>query len=583
MLYEAAPTAEAGNSYFFEHPIQWIEIQTLQQIPSAFAAIEKAKSEGFWIAGYLGYECGYHWEPAGAPNFQPSSDLPLGAFGVYRPPTVPVHSGVQQSACGLTDVTLSLSREEFEKQFRHIQQWIADGDTYQVDLTCRVEAVYSHPADVLFSHMMLRQPVAFGAMLNIGGKVILSASPELFFQLERRKLRVRPMKGTSRRGTDETEDAVLANGLANDEKNRSENVMIVDLLRSDIGRIAKFGSVRVEDLFTVERHPSLLQMTSTIVGELREDISLYELFRAIFPSGSIVGAPKVRTMQIIRQLEGRDRGVYTGAIGYIKPDGDAVFSVAIRTAVLSESRVSIGVGAGITAGSNSNSEFEECLLKAKFLEDRSFELLESIRWESGSCQLLSLHMKRIERSARRFGFVFDQQSIRLAISGHASQLASDGAWKLRLAMNSAGICTITSSRIQTDTPSIPKVRLWPVPIHSSDVWLQHKTTRRILYDRALALAEKAGCVDAVFQNERGMVTEGAIHSILVRSGHIWRTPPLEAGILPGVFRQHLLRIRPEIREEDIHVGELSEADEIYLMNAVRGLRRVELQKEMLRL
>jgi para-aminobenzoate synthetase/4-amino-4-deoxychorismate lyase len=150
-------------------------------------------------------------------------------------------------------------------------------------------------------------------------------------------------------------------------------------------------------------------------------------------------------------------------------------------------------------------------------------------------------------------------------------------------MNSAGICTITSSRIQTDTPSIPKVRLWPVPIHSSDVWLQHKTTRRILYDRALALAEKAGCVDAVFQNERGMVTEGAIHSILVRSGHIWRTPPLEAGILPGVFRQHLLRIRPEIREEDIHVGELSEADEIYLMNAVRGLRRVELQKEMLRL
>ncbi len=583
MLLESAQDAgtESARSYFFEQPVQWIEIRTLEQVPEAFTAIEQAIADGFWVAGYLGYECGYHWEPAAAAHFEASGGLPLGAFGVYRAPVSPVPSVAEQNSCGLTDVALSLSLEQFTEQFDRIQQWIAEGDTYQVNLTCRVEAAYSHGAEVLFAHVMQRQPVEFGAMLNVHDRVILSASPELFFQLSGRELRVRPMKGTSRRGVDSAEDDRLAAALASDEKNRAENVMIVDLLRSDIGRIAKTGSVRVEDLFKVERHPSLLQMTSTIVGELREEMSFYELFRALFPCGSIVGAPKVRTMQIIRELEGRDREVYTGAIGYIKPNRDAVFSVGIRTAVLEEGRLSMGVGAGVTAGSKADQEYAECLLKAEFLRDRSFKLIESLRWEPGGCALLDLHLKRLERSAQYFGFAFDRESTERVIADYASELEGDGAWKLRLVMNAAGVCSVSATRIKEESSAVLQARLWPGPMRSSDPWLQHKTTRRTLYDEAVRVAHAAGCVDAVFLNEYGMVTEGAIHSILVRHGSVWRTPPLSAGILPGVYREHLLAMRPEVLERNVHVDELWSADEIYLMNAVRGSRRVELKRGFL--
>ena len=583
MLFESAQRArtEPACSYFFEQPARWIEIRMLEQIPEAFAAIEQAVADGFWVAGYLGYECGYHWEPVAAPHFEVLDGLPLGAFGVYRAPVYPVPCVADENSCGLSDVALSLSPEQFTEQFNRIQRWIAEGDTYQVNLTSRVEAAYSHSAEVLFAHMMQRQPVDFGAMLNVNDRVILSASPELFFQYRGRELRVRPMKGTSRRGLDAAEDDRLAAALASDEKNRAENVMIVDLLRSDIGRIAETGSVRVEDLFKVERHPSLLQMTSTIVGELRADMSFYELFRALFPCGSIVGAPKVRTMQIIRELEGRDRGVYTGAIGYIRPGRDAVFSVGIRTAVLEQGRLSMGVGAGVTAGSDADAEFEECLLKAEFLLDRSFELIESLRWEAGGCALLDLHLQRLERSARYFGFAFDRESTQRAIAVYASQLAGDGVWKLRLVMNAAGASSVSATRITEEASAVLQARLWPEPMRSSDPWLQHKTTRRSLYDKALRIAQEAGCVDAVFLNEYGMVTEGAIHSILVCHGSVWRTPPLSAGILPGVYREHLLAMRPEILEQDIHVDELWSADQIYLMNAVRGLRRVELQRGLL--
>lgn len=583
MLFESARGSEREcvRSYFFEHPLEWIEIRTLGGISQAFSTIERASAEGLWVAGYLGYECGYHWEPTAAPLFQASNDLPLGAFGVYGASVEPSRRAGTEVTCGLTDVSLSLSSAQFQENFRKIQQWVSDGDTYQVNLTCKIEAAFAQSPDVLFAHMMRNQPVEFGAMLNVGGRVILSASPELFFQSRGRELRVRPMKGTSRRGRNPAEDDELAAILATDEKNRAENVMIVDLLRSDIGRIAEMGSVQVEGLFNIERHPSLLQMTSEIRATLREDVSFYELFRALFPSGSIVGAPKVRTMQIIRELEGRDRGVYTGAIGYIAPQRNAVFSVGIRTAVLNKGQFSMGVGAGITVGSNVEAEFEECLLKGEFLRDRSFELIESMRWESGRCELLDLHMERIERSARFFGFPLDVASARLAITDFGNRLSPVGAWKLRMMMKSSGACKVSGHRLEEGTTVALQARLWSAPVPSSDPWLRHKTNRRYLYDKALGIAQEAGCVDALFFNEHGMVTEGAIHSILVRHGTIWRTPPLSAGVLPGVYRRHLLANRFDIREEDIRVDELWNANEIWLMNAVRGLRRVELREEPL--
>jgi para-aminobenzoate synthetase/4-amino-4-deoxychorismate lyase len=582
MLFESATAPGSTSSYFFEDPVRSIEVRSPEEMPAALLAMERALDEGLWVAGYFGYECGYHWEPRAGRNFQPAGDLPLAALGMYRSPTIPVVPSTPQPGCGLAAVVPSLSPQQFDERFSRIQRWITAGDTYQVNLTFRVEASYSDGADLLFAHMMQAQPVAFGAMLHAGGRVVLSASPELFFRLEGRKLYVHPMKGTARRGRDRAEDDQFAAGLARDEKNRAENIMIVDLLRSDIGRIAETGSVRVEGLFEVERHPSLMQMTSRVTGTLNPEVSLYQLFGALFPSGSIVGAPKVRTMQIIRELEARDRGVYTGAIGYITPEREAVFSVAIRTAVLEQGKVSMGVGAGITSGSQSEAEYAECLLKADFLLDRSFELIESLRWERGCCELVDLHLERLRNSAEFFGFPFDGGSMRAAIERKASQLAAGEVQKIRLTLNSAGAYRITGSRIDPDSFSPLKVRLWADPMQSGDSWLQHKTTRRVLYDEASRVAQEAGCVDAIFSNEFGMLTEGAIHSVLLCHGDRWRTPPLSAGVLPGVYRRHLLSTRPEIREQDVAVDELWTADHIYLMNAVRGLRRVLLETGLLR-
>ena len=583
MLFEKAQESkkDLSQSLFFENPVRWLQADELDQIPSLFTAIERARSEGFWAAGYLGFECGYHWEPKVAPGFSPNSRLPLGAFGIYRAPAKPLLDGAEQMTCGLTDITLSLSFAQFKDRFERVQEWIRAGDTYQVNLTCQIETAYSQGAQELFAHMMQRQPVEFGAMLNINDRIILSASPELFIHKCGHEVTLRPMKGTSRRGRDFTEDESLAAALSRDEKNRAENAMIVDLLRSDVGRVAKIGSVHASDLFKVERHPSLLQMTSSVQGELREDVSLHDLFRAIFPSGSIVGAPKVRTMQIIRELEERDRGVYTGAIGYIEPEGNAMFSVAIRTAVLEDGRLSMGVGAGITSDSNAASEYNECLLKAEFLSDRSFDLIESMRWKEARCELLDLHMKRIVGSARFFGYPFDENATRSLLANHVNQLPAALAWKVRLLLSPNGACALSAAAILNESPASLFVRLWHQPMRSSDPWLQHKTTRRYLYDRALACAQKVSCVDALFVNEDGMVTEGSIHSILVRHGDVWRTPPLSAGILPGVYRRHLLRTRPEVLERDVRVEELQTADEIQVMNSIRGLRNVTLQQEPL--
>ncbi len=347
--------------------------------------------------------------------------------------------------------------------------------------------------------------------------------------------------------------------------------MIVDLLRSDLGRVAVAGSVQVETLFEVERFPSLLQMSSEIRAELRPEVDLYALFAALFPSGSIVGAPKVRTMQILRELERRERGVYTGAIGYVEPSGDAVFSVAIRTGVLADGRFTMGVGAGITWDSIAEDEYAECLLKAEFLEDPP-RLIETMRWEDGRCALLPLHLDRLRRSAGALGFALD--GVEAALATHTGPLPSSGPWKVRMAVARDGTVEFSTPEPVPGDGEPLRAMLWPERVRSGDPWLAHKTTRRALYNRAVRAAREQGCVDALFRNERGAITEGAIHNVLIRTGEQWRTPPLACGVLPGVFRAHLLRTMPELREEAFGFEALLAADEVWLCNAVRGMRRV---------
>ena len=511
------------------------------------------------------------------PNYKPASTtLPLAAFGIYAEPTLCTLSPLQSPhEAGLIDLAASFTPERYAQQFDLAQQYISAGDTYQLNVTGEVRAPYPGDPAELFAHMMAAQPVDLGAMLHIGSCHILSASPELFFHQRGREIVVRPMKGTAPRGSTPSEDDRLASSLAADEKNRAENVMIVDLLRNDLGRIAEFGSVLPDKLFTVERLPSLLQMTSEICATLRPGITPYRLFAALFPSGSIIGAPKVHSMQLIRSLEQRDRGVYTGAIGFWSPRSEALFSVAIRTVVLDSGQLTMGVGSGLVADSIATSEYNECLLKADFLRDQDFGLIETMRWQPGRCDLLEFHLDRLQSSAEHFHFCFDRGAVRRAIEQQATSLDAQTPYKLRLVLDHRGVCSFnTAESIVPEDPATPlRVQLWAKPIDSTNSMLQHKTTRRAFYDHAYAEARRLGFADVLFTNEHGHITEGAIHNIFVRHNDQWRTPAITAGVLPGVYRRHLLSTHPEIVEANLTPESLQTADELWLTNAVRGVRK----------
>jgi para-aminobenzoate synthetase/4-amino-4-deoxychorismate lyase len=319
-------------------------------------------------------------------------------------------------------------------------------------------------------------------------------------------------------------------------------------------------------------------MTSEIRATLRPEITPYRLFAALFPCGSIVGAPKVHSMQLLRSLEQRDRGVYTGAIGFWSPHGEALFSVAIRTAVLDSGQLTMGIGSGIVADSIATSEYNECLLKADFLRDQSFGLIETMRWQHGRCDLLQLHLDRLQSSAGHFHFRFDRESIRRTIERQAAGFNADMPYKLRLVLDHRGACAFNPPEPITDQNPATQLRihLWPTQVDSSNPLLQHKTTRRTFYDQAYAEAILQGLADIVFMNELGHITEGAIHNIFVRHGNQWRTPPATSGLLPGVYRRHLLTTRDNIAEANLTVQDLRAGDEIWLTNAVRGIRKATL-------
>jgi para-aminobenzoate synthetase/4-amino-4-deoxychorismate lyase len=582
ILLEASSVTAGSHerSFLFRNPVEWLEARDLSELPIFFQKLEAARAQGLWSAGYFSYECGYHFEPRAALNFIPNQqDLPLAAFGLYLAPTIfTADRSPSGPARGVESPTLAISCEHFQQKIKVIQAYIESGDTYQVNLTDQVQARYPGSALDLFAHMMEAQPVEFGALLRLGDRYILSASPELFFRVQGRHIVVRPIKGTAPRGRDAREDAARMEALANDEKNRAENVMISDLMRSDLGRVAETGSVRVGKLFAVERLPSLLQMSTEITATLRRDVTLYQLFASLFPSGSIVGAPKVRTMQIIQELEGRPRGVYTGSIGYFAPNGESAFSVAIRTAVLQGERLHMGVGAGITYDSLAGEEYQECKLKAEFLKDNSFSLIESMRCEGGKCLLLPLHLERLQNSADYFGFRFPRTELTAAIESAVRESSDRRASKLRLELRRDGSWTLSKLGLLEDEPALLRAILWPEPVQSGDRFLRHKTTRRALYNHAAQVSHERGYIDAIFQNERGIVTEGAISNIVVKHGDCWLTPPVDAGVLPGVYRTSLLKRMPEIQVVEFSVEQLLGADEVWLTNAVRGMRRVVIER-----
>ena len=574
------------HSYLFTDPINILIARELHEIPQVFTQIESALANGFYVAGYLAYECGHHFEPCTGIDFQPTGQ-PLIWLGIYRQPSIFDHAvgpslASNQSAAdqharatiNLESIALEIPRPAYQAKIQRIRDYIAAGDTYQVNFTNRVAFDMQLSSAEIFASLSTQQPVAYSAFLNLGNRQVLSHSPELFFRIENGKILTRPMKGTMPRGFDIAEDAAAAVLLRNDPKNRSEHVMIVDLLRNDLGRICTMGSVQAQELFTVERYPTLLQMTSAITGTLRPEISYYEIFRALFPCGSITGAPKVRTMQIIRELEDQPRGIYTGAIGFIAPNRDSVFNVAIRTLVLENNRASLGVGGGIVADSDPAGEYRECLLKASFLTRArpDFELIETMLWD-GSFPLLPLHLHRLESSASYFSF--NRPSIEASLHDLSASFEPNSRHRVRLLLAQDGRLKLTSEPFP-QTPPKGLVQLSSVRTSSTEVFYRHKTTNRALYNQQYAQARASGLDDILFFNEKGELTEGAISNVFIERAGKLLTPPLSCGVLDGVYRRHLLQTRLEAEEQILTAADLHTADAIYLCNALRGIYKVKL-------
>jgi para-aminobenzoate synthetase/4-amino-4-deoxychorismate lyase len=594
LLETSRPDRENHRSFLFVNPVEALTVESLDEVPVLFHRIEECLGRGLYVAGFMSYECGYHFEPRTATRPPERSTLPLAWFGAYPKPFIFDHitgtfspeppaewskfvsTASSTESFRVSERRLKIDRDEYCARIEAIRDFIAAGDTYQVNFTTKALFGYSGSPAALYSSLRNQQRVGFAAYIHRRDHDILSFSPELFFRVEHGRIVTRPMKGTAPRGRTLTEDARIKRWLRDDPKNRSENVMIVDLLRNDIGKIAETGSVRVDELFSVETYETLFQMTSTVSGTLRAGTKLYDIVRAIFPSGSVTGAPKCRTMQIIQEIEQGPRGVYTGAIGYIAPNRDAVFSVPIRTMVLEEGMGEMGVGSGIVYDSVPLQEYDECLLKMQFFNRSrpSFQLIESLRWD-GKYHFLRQHLERLKSSAEYFGFPFSEAEVASRLEENQGGLRRGEIYKVRLLLDSEGAIVIENVRLGAEPPT-GTVTLSSVRMSSQDRFLYHKTTVRDVYEQQHAEARRQGHADVLFMNEKGELTEAANNNIFVEIGGKWFTPPVECGLLPGIYRQHVLETEPRASERILTLDDLKVADAIYLCNSVRGLRRVAL-------
>ena len=572
LLFETAGDDAAGVSYLFRQPLRTLTAEDEASLAALLEQIDEALEAGFYVAGVLRYEAGYAFERVR--NRKPRRE-PLAWFGVYSEPeraTFP-----QRAATSLLPHPLCVSMEiplpQYLEQVAAAQRYIEAGDTYQVNLTTSMTGSYRGEVLPLYEALAAQQPAPYSALLHLpGDEFVLSFSPELFFSLDAdRTITVRPMKGTAPlRGSIEADQQQME-WLAADEKNHAEHVMIVDLLRSDLGRLCVSGSIRADRLFEVERYRTLLQMTSTIEGRLRPKVSVAEVLRALFPSGSMTGAPKPRTMEILAELETPARGVYSGAIGFASPHGAAVFNVAIRTVVLKDKALRMGVGSGIIADSTPKQEYDECWLKSEFLLHASpaFSLFETMLWDDGFT-FLDDHLKRLKASAEQLHFYFDRTSILKYLTRFAAKLA--GRQRVRLLLGRSGDvrCEAMEAAVWAS-----QLHLWLSPRRSwsKDSFLRHKTTFRPLYEEGLRQAHELGFDESIFTNEREELTEGSISSLLVLLGGVWITPALASGVLPGVARSRLLG-RGLIREGVVALADLERAQAIAVCNAVRGIGAV---------
>ncbi len=574
----------------YSNPCGVIEARELSAIVPALEALDRALTAGRHAAGYMAFEAGYAFEPRLA-NRRPAHDnrLPLLRFFLYKnfvafgsKDAGHTISEAVQKGHRLHELTPGLGRTTYEAKAEQILELIRAGDIYQANFTFPLGGRIEGDPLSLYAALRVAQPVSYGAFLRMAEADVLSLSPELFVARESERLTTRPMKGTAARCTSPDQDTAAARALRADPKERAENLMIVDLLRNDLSRVCAPGSVKVPQLFTIETYPTLHTMTSTVEGRLSPTQTVAQILKALFPCGSVTGAPKIRAQEIIHDLEASPRGIYTGAIGYLTPDGDFQFNVAIRTlTAFADGTLTYPIGSGIVADSDPAREYDECLLKARVLMDEAapFELIETLAWSrSNGFALLDRHLERIAASAAYFHRPCRRAALVAALED-AIRDADHERLRVRMTLDQDG-------RIKTSTTKLERSLPAPLPfvfsharLDASNPLLRHKTTRRTLFESELARAKDIfGALEVVFENQHGELTEGAWTNLFVERDGRLLTPPLASGLLPGTLRADLLA-SGRAAEAVLTREDLGEADCIYLGNSVRGLMKAVLLTE----
>lgn len=568
--------AAAGVWLGFEHPLEQVMAWRPDQVLPALERVQSAvRRQGRHAAGFVSYEAA----PAFDSALRVRSDraFPLLWFGLYGPP-----SELSPPAGGSDGLDLlwrsTLGFQDYRAALTVIRRFLAAGDTYQANFSFRLRAQVPEGYEpVLLDWLMAQQP-SCGALVSLPDWLICSASPELFFEREEDRIRVRPMKGTISRGPDTERDRLLGSELAASAKNRAENLMIVDMVRDDLGKIARTGSVTVPRLFQLEPYPTVWQMTSTVAA--RTGAGLAQIFSALFPGASITGAPKPRTTAILADLESTPRRIYTGAIGFLRPGGRWQFNVAIRTLLLDrrQGRAEYGIGGGIVWDSEVAAEWREAVLKARVLYqgDGGFRLLETLLWRPGRGYfLLRRHLRRLAGSAAYFGFALDLPSLETALLELERGLGPE-AHRVRILVARDGRAELQHQLLTaTRVSRRPRLIVATGPVHSDDPFLYHKTTRREVYQRHLDA--HPGHDDVLLWNERGELTESCLANVVVALEGRLYTPPVRCGLLAGTYRDWLLE-RGRVTERLLRLQDLARCSRVYLVNSVRGMRRAQLTR-----
>ena len=572
-----------SNSFIFSNPKEIIPIYTKNDLSNSLQLVDSYLEKG--LQGYclIEYEAGYLMEEK-LENLLPEEDRRLLQFFFFEEKDISKikssiidFGDIDQNSYSVDNFKLKTSRKKFFSDIRKIKRYISEGDTYQVNYTVKSEFNFAGSFTSFFKNLLFNQSANYSAFINNENNYIISLSPELFIQVDNNKIVTKPMKGTLNRSNDTKSDSLKAYELKSSKKNRAENVMIVDLLRNDLGKFCKYGSVKVDELYDVETYESLFQMVSTVSGRLRNGIKLSEIIKYIFPCGSITGAPKIRTMQIINELEAEERGIYTGAIGMIGKE-ESVFNVAIRTIKIDKetSRGELGLGSGIVWDSEPEKEYNETLLKSEFITTpvKPFELIETMLLDNGEIFLLEDHIERLKSSAKFFLFNFDEKKIRNSLLKKIKKNYSEGKYKIRLNLNKWGRVNIDFSSI-ISPPDVVKIIISDQSVNSENKFQYFKTTNRELYDSELTKYKPEGYFEVIFFNEKEELAEGSFTNIFIKKNDVWLTPPLTGGILPGIYRDHFIITQEDVKEIVITLNDLLNADELILVNSVRGEVKVD--------